>query len=134
MKKIHAEMIAIAKRQFALKNKISIDEIKDEVEEDFAREASAFANKGQNELPDEYDPSDDDNDAISDSDKILEDPEEDNIEILEKLFLRTKNKSNRYSQLKIWSKFLQKIQINAPDLYCVLEFILVVPNGTSEVE
>ena len=71
------------------KNNISIDEIKDEVEEDFAREASTFANQGQNELPEKYDSSDDD--AIVEGDKILEHPEEDNIEVLEKLVLKSKN-------------------------------------------
>ena len=56
------------------------------------------------------------------------------LEILEKLFLKTKNKSERYSQLKIWANFLKKIQLSAPELYSVIEFMLIIPNGTAEVE
>ena len=37
-------------------------------------------------------------------------------------------------QQRIWSTFLKKIEIAAPDLYNVLEFILIIPNGTADVE
>jgi len=95
---------------------------------------SDFANFGQAQGQ-FYDPSDiDENDEMIETENLMVEPEEDDIELLERFFLRTKNKSSRYSQLKIWSMFLKKIEINAPELYKVLEFMLIIPNGTAEVE
>ena len=116
-------MIDIAKSQYAHEKQVSIKEIEKEVEKKFADEAANFANNGQEESIDAYDPSDlDEPENVCESEKALEEPEEDDLEILEKLFLKTKNKSNRYSQLKIWANFLKKIQMSAPELYSVIEF------------
>ena len=108
--------------------------MKDEVERSLLEDALKFANKGQQDLV-PYDPSDiDEDNEYEESDKLLEEPEEDNMEILETFFLKTANHSNRYSQLKVWAAFLKKIAISAPDLSKVIELMLIVPNGTSEVE
>ena len=135
MSKLYKEMIDIAKTQYAHEKQVSVKEIGRELQDELADEASKFANQGQEETIDAYDPSDvDEPDNFNESEKVLEEPDEDHLEILEKLFLKTKNKSGRYSQLRIWANFLKKIQLSALELYSVIEFMLIIPNGTADVE
>ena len=130
----HSEMINIAKTQYALEMNVSVYEVEEKFLETFETDASDFANFGQVQRQ-LYDSSDiDENDKIVEIQNLLVEPEEDDIELLERFFLRTKNGSSRYSQLKIWANFLKIIEINAPELYKVLEFMLIIPNGTAEVE
>ena len=128
-------MITIAQTQLANERKVSVKTIEKEIEKQLADEASAFANNGQAQTMEAYDPSDlDEPENLSESENLLEEPPEDDLEILERLFLKTKNRSERYSQLKIWANFLKKIQLSAPELYSVIEFMIIIPNGTADVE
>ena len=102
-------MLTFAKRQHAIENGMSIEHVHDEVEKSLLDDALKFTNMGQHDLV-PYDPSDIDEDIeYEESDKLLEEPEEDDMGFLETFFLKTENCSNRYSQLKVWASFLKKI-------------------------
>ena len=87
-----------------------MQEVQDQVEKFLLDGALKFANKGQQDLV-PYDPSDiDEDNEYEESDKLLEEPKEDDMELLESFFLKTANNSNRYSQLKVWATFLKKLK------------------------
>ena len=88
----------------------------------------------------DYDPSDFEEDEVDspvgDSDVAMLEPDEDPQHLLEKYFLAQAEteKKNRKYQADVWAKFLSAIQTTAPSLYQVLEFFMIIPNGTAEVE
>ena len=83
-------MIDIAKSQYAHEKQVSIKEIEKEVEKKFADEAANFANNGQEESIEAYDPFDlDEPENVSESENALEEPEEDDLEICSLTFGRT---------------------------------------------
>ena len=43
-------------------------------------------------------------------------------------------KKDQLTQADVWSEFLKRIEISCPDLYQVIELLLIIPNGTAEVE
>ena len=84
---------------------MSIEHVQDEVENSFLDDALKFVNKGQQDLV-PYDPSDIDEDIeYEESDKLLEEPQEDDMGILETFFLKTANCSKRYFSIESMGNF-----------------------------
>ena len=78
------------------------------------------------DLEDEY---------VSDiEDEALEEPEIDEFEMLAKYFKANKASRRECSQGTIWIEVMKEIKYASPDLYDVINLLLIIPNGTSELE
>ena len=89
----------------------------------------------------EFDPSasEDDSEAeIEESDEVVEDPlAEDDLETLKKYFLISADSyadSKRVSQMEMWAELLRTLDGAMPDLANVIEYMMVIPSSTAQVE
>ena len=84
----------------------------------------------------EFDPSDIESDYEEDVNlEILEESEEeDEYEYLEKYFHEMKPKRVAFSQARVWIEIAKELEWKSGLLYTLILLLLVIPNGTSELE
>ena len=79
--------------------------------------------------------SDLEDDYVSDiEDEALEEPEIDEFTMLAKYFNANKAVKRVCSQGTIWIEIMKEIKYTSPHLYDVINLLLIIPNGTSELE